>query len=476
MNRARLKVELLEARCTPTTLITTVPYVITNPGTYQLAADLYYGATSGSAISVQSGGVVIDFNGYKLSSATGAATTAVGIVASDKSFITIENGTIQGFQFGIQVAGENSYGNQVQKMALDNNWYVGLWVEGTGTVVANNSIVNTGGCDIPGYTIPIGIHVAGPDSIVAGNRVTGLVRYPGVTQEVIALALDDAPHAVVAYNIFKASYYTDNSWGLWINSVDDDGTTSVDLKNNTFANFQYGSSFDNSQGQIANNRYVNVAIQWSGSPGSVVTDLGGNIGRQIIGSNPLSDKWIVGTSDGSPDRHFNVPLSDDLLNSLLAAGRGEADNLDTASSDAPSLAFNATPVNVLAPSAPGADSRPVATAQGSIGNVSAISSAPLQIVTLIANYIDRSYSANDPDADNKATRGTDLFQTNSLSHILSDEALASSWLETVRGVARAALPFAGADRPEQTPQVLDGGFEADDGGADWLGGADGVEE
>lgn len=284
-SRFSLGVELLEDRTTPST-ITTLPYVITSPGTYDVASDLYYGATYGNAVTVRAEGVVIDLHGHKIWSSTGASTSAVGIFADQQSYITIKNGTIQGFQFGIELLGQSRYGNQVQNMVLAQNWYFGLWVDGASTVISNNQINNTGGCNIPGYDTPIAMHVAGANVSIVNNAVNGMVSYPGVTHELVCLALDAAPNATVSGNTFSLTKVTSNSYGMWVNSTGNNYSSNVQVQNNSFTNLQYGSVFAYAYGHMKDNHYVNVTTKWAFSIPTTNVDLGGNVSTWTVTPPP----------------------------------------------------------------------------------------------------------------------------------------------------------------------------------------------
>ncbi len=190
--RLRFAVELLEDRCTPTIYIRSVPFIINAPGTYALAGDLNYGSLTGTAITIGASNVVVDLAGHKLWTSAGLGTTATGIAANDQANVTVRNGTLRGFQFGIRLVGEDGYGNRAENLQLNNITYNSIWVDGTGSVVENNRILDTGGCNISGYAIEIAIHVAGPGSEIIHNHVTNFVWSPGITQEVVGLALDDA--------------------------------------------------------------------------------------------------------------------------------------------------------------------------------------------------------------------------------------------------------------------------------------------
>ncbi len=133
------------------TEITTIPTVITVQGVYCLKGNLLTSLTSGNAIDIQTNNVTIDFNGFKLGGlAAGTGTLARGVYAENRKNIVLRNGSIRGFYYGVYLdenAGTSS-GHLLEDLILDGNRAVGVIVEGTGMVVRNNRIVNTGPTDI----------------------------------------------------------------------------------------------------------------------------------------------------------------------------------------------------------------------------------------------------------------------------------------------------------------------------------------
>src|SRR5262245_36639293 len=92
--------------CTP---ITTLPFTITVQGIYCLTTDLAIGG-GGGGITIATNNVVLDLNGHKIGGlASGPATFATGIFASAKQNITIRNGTVRGFAFGILLGDSPPY-------------------------------------------------------------------------------------------------------------------------------------------------------------------------------------------------------------------------------------------------------------------------------------------------------------------------------------------------------------------------------
>ena len=157
--------------CTP---ITTLPAVITVQGVYCFTGHLGTAMTSGNAIEIQAPNVVLDLNGFKLGGlAAGLGTNATGIYAYNLQNITIKNGTVRGFLYGIYLAGSSSQGHVVEDVRVDQNTSIGINVQGSGNIVRNNQVVTTGGTTNYGANAPAyGIFVLGNGPQVINNAVT----------------------------------------------------------------------------------------------------------------------------------------------------------------------------------------------------------------------------------------------------------------------------------------------------------------
>lgn len=186
------------------TAITTLPAVITQPGVYCLTGNLITAQTSGAAIDIQTNNVVLDLNGYRLAGlAAGPTTDAYGILAVGRRNITVRDGTIRGFHIGIGLVGTLSPapqfggGHLIEGVRLDLNTVFGISVNGDGSVIRNNQILNTGphategsaaigasgqgiriiNNDISRVTSPFagfarGIFCNGRDVLIVNNRIT----------------------------------------------------------------------------------------------------------------------------------------------------------------------------------------------------------------------------------------------------------------------------------------------------------------
>lgn len=86
-----------------TTQITTVPFSIVKPGRYVLATNLILSGNSLTAIAVNQSNVVLDFNSFTLSTA-GTGNTGISVAATVNN-VTIQNGSISGFDYGTILQG-----------------------------------------------------------------------------------------------------------------------------------------------------------------------------------------------------------------------------------------------------------------------------------------------------------------------------------------------------------------------------------
>ncbi len=158
------------------TVIDSIPFIITVQGIYCLTGNLASDLTSGDMITVATNNVTIDMNGFKLGGlAAGIGTFANGIFALNRRNITIRNGSIRGFLIGIHLDGGevNSSGHLLEDLRLDCNTSIGAQVEGTGNIIRNNQVVNTGPGDISITAFGLWI-VNSNASVVEGNVISSV--------------------------------------------------------------------------------------------------------------------------------------------------------------------------------------------------------------------------------------------------------------------------------------------------------------
>jgi hypothetical protein len=132
------------------TVIKSVPHTITASGTYTLSANLTY-AGAKPVITINASNVTIDFAGHVLTS-TNSTVGTKGVVlpasGGNQSNVTIKNGTITNFTWGIYAdagAGGATYsGIAVQDMRFYA--ITGVHINGgTGCTIQRNLLMTTGG-------------------------------------------------------------------------------------------------------------------------------------------------------------------------------------------------------------------------------------------------------------------------------------------------------------------------------------------
>jgi parallel beta-helix repeat protein len=145
------------------------PYEIRQPGSYQLSSNLKV-PPGVNGIKISASFVSLDLNGFNISCVGGCSGSAGnGITDSGTGFdndgtpqsgITIRNGAVVGFFFGIDLGG--SSGSFIEKVTAQSNGFVGIAV-GNSSIVKDCLSLNNGGDGI----------VAGLHGIVSGNVVSG---------------------------------------------------------------------------------------------------------------------------------------------------------------------------------------------------------------------------------------------------------------------------------------------------------------
>jgi parallel beta-helix repeat protein len=157
---------------TCSTVIASLPTVITTQGVYCLSHDLSTAITSGNAIDIQSNNVTLDCNGYKIGGlAAGNGSTAVGVYADTRQNITVRNCGIRGYYDGIFLKGSGA-GHVVEDNRLDNTLLEGITVYGDNNTVRRNRVYDTGGYSAPG-SLAIGVGISAQADII-DNTVSGV--------------------------------------------------------------------------------------------------------------------------------------------------------------------------------------------------------------------------------------------------------------------------------------------------------------
>ena len=135
---------------------------ITRPGSYRLGHDIKL-SSAGTAVVISSGGVSLDLGGHALIGPGGKQ--GIGVLVQGGHDVSVRNGTIQGFGFGVQVV--NAFNVKIQGLQIDAED-----AGGPGPGEVGIMIVNSRGVEAFRNVISrvfLGIFVRGGGS--GGNRI-----------------------------------------------------------------------------------------------------------------------------------------------------------------------------------------------------------------------------------------------------------------------------------------------------------------
>ena len=160
------------------TAITRVPKTITKPGLYIVKAELTFAPATGDAIIIAAPNVILDLGGHSLTNTapSNSANTARGIVSLTDGNLTIRNGSVRGFNWGIFSNKDATTGGEVlvENVTMRSQTYTGATVRGNLVEVRHCTIIGTGGT--PNGTAQA-LSVGGNVVKVIDNTVLNMTRF-----------------------------------------------------------------------------------------------------------------------------------------------------------------------------------------------------------------------------------------------------------------------------------------------------------
>lgn len=168
----------IDAKLEKRTPISSLPFNITQPGSYYLTGNLT-GVSGQSGVTVSTSDVTIDLNGFAL---TGVAGSIHGIEANAPSNVAICNGTIRNWG-GSGIFAQPTSNSQFQNLRLSNNAEFGI-LGGPGSAIKNCVARENGESGIyvlPGSTIAHCTAEGNGRSGFFGNNSTGNVSHCSAT-------------------------------------------------------------------------------------------------------------------------------------------------------------------------------------------------------------------------------------------------------------------------------------------------------
>lgn len=157
------------ANCTG--VISALPKTISTPGTWCLKQGLTIAGTTAKGITIAANNVTLDCNDFTLQGTAGAGASNYGIYSLNRLNAVVRHCNIQGFKFGLYLGSTGTGGNHVvEDNRFSGNFVFGMRIEGDGSVVRRNLVLNTGGS--AAVATVYGIYAAGSvnleDNVVSG--------------------------------------------------------------------------------------------------------------------------------------------------------------------------------------------------------------------------------------------------------------------------------------------------------------------
>jgi hypothetical protein len=215
--------------------ITSVPFAITQPGHYCLVRDLRPTVAAPFAISIEADSVWLDLNNFVLDGS--AARISTGISSEFHKDITVRNGRVHGFsRAGVVLDGDSGSNNlTVDGIQTDSIKQFGIWVRGgTGLVVRNNVVTNTGGTPSPNLTgCCAGIAVVGSGTVMNNDVINIFTAFPQSQGPGTGINLGGAVGG--PYTLLAVGNRVTKSTGAGISCTTFSGSEVV-LRDNTVAN------------------------------------------------------------------------------------------------------------------------------------------------------------------------------------------------------------------------------------------------
>ncbi|MEX0804730.1 MAG: right-handed parallel beta-helix repeat-containing protein [Candidatus Binatia bacterium] len=214
--------------------VTAFPANLAEPGVYCLSyKHIDFPLASGALITISADNVVLDLNGATLDGTPKGSAYSYGIRAYGHSNITVRNGTIRGFNYGISLTAPLGYVNTrvrpshsflVENIRAIENRTAGIEVVGYDSEIRGNYIAHTGGSPDPRLSGHAWGMIAGGTGLrIIDNDVThthvNLAHSGGVTTGIF---LSGALNAMLVNNrISEANFgiYGGVNWGKYRDNI-----------------------------------------------------------------------------------------------------------------------------------------------------------------------------------------------------------------------------------------------------------------
>jgi parallel beta-helix repeat protein len=246
--------------------ITSLPYTITVQGHYCFNRNLSTGITTGNAITINADYVVLDLNNFKLGGgAAGPGSAAFGVSSDGRSNVTVRNGNIRGFRWGIALEGAGASNLLVENNVVDGNLTAGIVVRAvSGGVVRDNIVTNTGGSTIGGW--PGGFDHRAGITLISTTSSQGVAL--DVRNNVVDTVFGDGLHTALGI----------------------------------YANAQYATATDNVVRNVSGGNAANYGINTGVCRDNIVLNIAGGTGIALACEEPTGPNFPNSTITAAPAR------------------------------------------------------------------------------------------------------------------------------------------------------------------------------
>ena len=131
----------------PRIAISSLPYTITDPGSYYVTDNLTCPANF-HGITINADDVSIDLMGHTLTGQGAGTSIYNGIYTSSHKNIEIRNGAIQDFYQGIWINSSTSHACRIMDIRSSSNTGAGILIGGTGVVIKDCVVFDNEGSGI----------------------------------------------------------------------------------------------------------------------------------------------------------------------------------------------------------------------------------------------------------------------------------------------------------------------------------------
>ena len=278
----------------PRTPISSVPFTITQPGSYYLTANL---VSASSGIIIQTNRVTVDLMGFSITGDRGPIDQGVSIEGQTNApcrNVVVRNGSLHNFCYGVVLA--NTQNSRIEYLAVDGLDQAGFYLVGNyNGICSGNTIAHCSA--LGGYRgVDFFANYVGQCN---GNTVSDCL-FKGNTKEGLALG----GRGECSRNVFTRCMVQDNgNYGILLRAASDGSCGGNVIEMCTVSgNGGAGIQFDGSAGAVGGNRVSQCTAYHNTTYGIYLLNVRANqIERNLVSGTRGSPTWgitVVGGSGG----------------------------------------------------------------------------------------------------------------------------------------------------------------------------------